>query len=179
MRPGRAAVIFLVAGFVGCQDSGSSSSDLASVIRGLEAAEAIALANEWRMTHPEVGTTLRADAVEFVLPGGEIASVPLPEATMVLAVAPYVTSTHPCQIHSILSCTGEMAGVPMWVHAETPDGNVLLDEPMTPMENGFLELWLPRDLEIDLTIQAGSLSVTGRVTTYPSSNTCITDLQLK
>ena len=76
-------------------------------------------------------------------------------------------------------CGGEMAGTPMWVHAETPDGTVLVDEWMTPMDNGFVELWLPRDSEIDLSIRAGIFAAEGRVTTYATSNTCITTFRLQ
>ncbi|MCK6460395.1 MAG: CueP family metal-binding protein [Planctomycetes bacterium] len=148
-------------------------------IRGLDAEEALALANEWRTTEPSVGTTLTAEAVVFLLPGGRQVSVPLPADTMVLAVAPYVTSTHECQIHSIDGCGGEMAGVPVWVHAETPDGAVLVDESMTPMDNGFIELWLPRDSEIDLSIEAGGLAGGQRVTTFATSDTCIAQIRLQ
>jgi hypothetical protein len=54
-----------------------------------------------------------------------------------------------------------------------------MNEPMTPMDNGFLELWLPRDLEIDLTIEAQGLAAMLRVTTYATSNTRITEMQLR
>lgn len=181
MGIGRATSFALVLAALGaCQGGGTdSAAELAAQIRALDAEGALALANEWRTTKPGVGSTLTADAVTFVLPGGSQVSVPLPEDRMVLAVAPYVTSTHECAIHSIDGCTGEMAGVPMWVHAELPDGTVLVDQMMTPMENGFIELWLPRESEIDLSIQSGGLVAEGRVTTYATSNTCIAELRLQ
>jgi len=180
MRTGRITVLAFVAAMGACQgDSPDPAEELASQIRGLDAQGALALANEWRTTEPSVGTTLTADAVTFVLPGGSQVSVPLPADTMVVAVAPYVTSTHECRIHSIDGCGGEMAGTPMWVHAEMPDGTVLVDEWMTPMDNGFVELWLPRDSEIDLSIRAGIFAAEGRVTTYATSNTCITTFRLQ
>jgi len=181
MGIGRATSLALVLVALGaCQDGGTDpAAALAAQIRGLDAEGALALANEWRTTEPGVGSTLTADAVTFVLPGGSQVSVPLPAETMVLAVAPYVTSTHECQIHSIDGCAGEMAGVPMWVHAETPDGTVLADQEMTPMDNGFIELWLPRDSEIDLSIQAGALVGGQRVTTYATSDTCIARIRLQ
>jgi hypothetical protein len=178
MGIGRAALVLATLTLGACQDA-DPAGDLASLIPRHDAQAALALANEWRTTEPTVGSTLTADAVTFVLPGGSQVSVPLPADTMVLAVAPYVTSTHECQIHSIDGCAGEMAGIPMWVHAETPDGTVLVDEMMTPMGNGFIELWLPRDSEIDLSVQAGALAGEQRVTTYATSDTCIAQIRLQ
>lgn len=171
------ALVLPALGLVGCGSDGPHG--LESQLVGLDGAEALALANEWRATEPTVGTRLTADAVEFTLPGGTQVLVPLPAETMVLAVAPYVDSTHECEIHAVSGCTGEMAGVTMWVHAETADGTVLIDETMTAMENGFVELWLPRDSEIDLTIVGEGLAATQRVTTYATSKTCIADMRLE
>lgn len=181
MRIAFAGALALVLFTLGaCRDGNVDPAEaLASQIRGLDAEAALALANEWRTTEPDVGSTLTADAVVFVLPGGSQVSVPLPANEMVLAVAPYVTTTHPCAIHSIDGCTGEMAGVSMWVHAETPDGTVLVDELMAARDNGFIELWLPRDSEIVLTIEAGDLVAQGTVTTHATSNTCIVELRLQ
>jgi len=179
MGTARLLVVASVLAVLGACGGNGRADSLEAQIQGLDAEEALALANEWRTTEPLVGTTLTADAVLFALPGGRVVSVPLPADRMVLAVAPYVTSTHECAIHSIDGCTGEMAGIPMWVHAETPDGSVLVDATMTPMDNGFIELWLPRDSEIDLSIQAGGLAGAERVETYATSKTCIADLMLQ
>lgn len=168
----------LLAAFALC-GCGSGETSLAALLQGADAEEALALANGWRTTEPGVIATLTADAVEFTLPAGERVSVPLPPGEMVLAVAPYVMSTHTCRIHSVTGCGGEMGGVPMNVHVETPDGSVVFDGMMTPMDNGFLELWLPRGMEFDLTIEAGGASATQRVTTYASSDTCVTTMRLE
>jgi hypothetical protein len=50
---------------------------------------------------------------------------------------------------------------------------------MKTMSNGFIELWFPRDLEIDLTIVYKEKETRGMITTYSDSNTCITTFQLK
>lgn len=175
----RSAILAAAVVVCGCGGGGPGGNDLAAQLQGLDAAEALLLANEWRTTQPEVVATLTADAVEFVLPTGERVSIPFPPDEKVLAVAPYVMSTHPCQFHSVTGCTGEMAGIPMYVHAETPDGTVIVDGMMTTMDNGFLEIWLPRDMEIDLTITAGGAAATQRVTTYATSETCITGMRLE
>ena len=58
------------------------------------------------------------------------------------------------------------------------DGTVLVDETITTMANGFLELWLPRNQEVRLSVQALGRSAHGLITTYGTSNTCVTTLQL-
>lgn len=178
MRPFPVAAVLSLLATSGCDGAGRADS-LEDRILALDAEGALALANEWRTTEPFVGTTLTADAVVFALPGGRVVPVPLPWDQMVVAVAPYVTSTHECTIHSIDGCAGEMAGVPMRVHAQAADGAVLVDGMMTAMDNGFIELWLPRDSEIDLVIEAGGLVAEGRVTTYATSNTCVAELRLE
>lgn len=175
-----AGLVLAVLAAAGCGGAAPAPTpDLVEQILQLDAEEALALANEWRTTRPEVSSTLRADSVHFALPEGREASVLLPGDTMVLAVAPYVTGTHPCAIHSISGCSGELADVEMRVIATTVDGTVLFDEIMTAMDNGYIELWLPRNSEIDLTIQAEGREAAGSVTTYDVSPTCIVDFQLK
>ncbi len=39
--------------------------------------------------------------------------------------------------------------------------------------------WLPRDLEIDVTIEARGLKAAGRISTFDGSNTCITTMRLR
>jgi len=183
MKTGHLVASVVVAGLLalgGCQGGGADpAQDLVSQILKLDARQALALANEWRTSRPDISSTLTARAVEFVLPNGEQVSVPLPADQMVVAVAPYVMSTHPCEIHSISGCPGEMAGASMRVHAETTDGTVLMDEMRTAMDDGFIELWLPRDSEIDLAIEALGLLAEGRITTYDTSNTCVPELRLQ
>ena len=97
---------------------------------------------------------------------------------MVVAIAPYLTSTHPCENHYMSGCQGELSNVPVKVYGKTKDGLVVVDKTMTTMDNGFLELWLARDLEIDLTIEMNGKRSTRTITTDKNSNTCITTMQL-
>jgi hypothetical protein len=154
-------------------------NSLADQVRQLDAHAALSLANTWRSTQPGVNATLTARAVRFIFKSGEEVSIPLPADTMILEVAPYLTRTHPCQIHSLSGCRAEMAGFDIKVHAQTPDGTVLMDGAMTAMDNGFIELWLPRGKEIDLTLESAGKKANGRVTTYESSNTCLTGFKLE
>ncbi len=59
------------------------------------------------------------------------------------------------------------------------NGNVLVDETVATLKNGFFELWLPRNRSIKLTIQGADRQVNGEIATFDGSNTCITTLQLR
>jgi hypothetical protein len=65
------------------------------------------------------------------------------------------------------------------VIATDQDGNALINGTMTTLRNGFMELWLPRDRSIHLTISAKGRKAGGSIGTYDQSNTCITTFQLK
>ena len=145
-------------------------------LRGLEAADALALANEWMGNG--VTTFVTPEGVNFEFPGGRKASVRLPADTMVVAFAPFINRTHPCEIHYMSGCQGELVGVPVDVVARLADGTVVVDDTIRTMSNGFIELWLPRDVEISIEMAAEGKSVRGTIGTFANSNTCITTLQL-
>ena len=77
------------------------------------------------------------------------------------------------------SCQGELPENKFDVRAIDQDGNVLIDETIITLLNGFFELWLPRDRKIELTIRGLDRSVKGMIETFDDSKTCITTLQLK
>lgn len=149
-------------------------------LAGLSAREAVALANDWAVRGEQVTTYVTTEALIVQWPGGREAQVTLPGDEAYVAVAPYVKSTHPCNVHYISSCRAELAGTPFTVTAKTDDGRVVFRDELTSRPNGFVELWLPRDLDLTLTIEAPSLGLAGegRASTRPGSRTCITDIRL-
>ena len=150
-----------------------------AALDGLDAEEAMALANRWyRQKQSAVKTNVTPQSVNFEFPNGKKQSVPLPKDRMVVAVAPYVKNTHPCETHFMSGCQGEIVGEKIQVKALGRNGKVLVDETMTTMYNGFIELWLPRDEEVRLTVGYQGKSAEGTITTFVDSNTCVTTLQL-
>ena len=146
---------------------------------GLNAREALALANKWGTTTPEVQSFVDTEAVKVTFKkSGKTVEIPLPNDQLVVAFAPYISKTHPCQIHYMSGCQGELIETTVKVTATAADGTILLDEEITTMKNGFLELWLPRNQEIMVTREALGRNAEGRIGTFPRSTTCITTFQL-
>jgi hypothetical protein len=76
------------------------------------------------------------------------------------------------------SCQGELPGMKFEVRATDQNGNVLVNETITTLRNGFFELWLPRNRSIELTIQGSDRQAKGGIGTFDGSRTCVTTLQL-
>ncbi|AJD92207.1 hypothetical protein JMA_28900 [Jeotgalibacillus malaysiensis] len=95
-----------------------------------------------------------------------------------VSIAPYVNQTHPCTYHSLTGCQGEMIEETFKVYIEDSEGNVVIDESMTTFENGFIDLWLPRNDTYQVEIQHGDKTVESEISTYEDDATCITTMQL-
>lgn len=103
----------------------------------------------------------------------------LPDDAFYVSVAPYVEQTHDCYYHSLTTCRGELANAPVQVRAvDATSGTVLVEEDRTTFDNGFVGLWLPRDLNVTLEVthqgRAGSVGIT----TTDDAATCLTTLRL-
>lgn len=183
------AIVFCALAIAGCSQSEAHSSaepssptrSSASVpspanVEGKGPIEALALANQWMGNG--VTSYVTTQSINFEFPGGGKASVGLPADKMVVAIAPYINKTHPCETHSMSGCQGELVGVPVEVTARLADGTVVVDETLPTMANGFVELWLPRDREVTLTFVTQGKSGNETIGTFVDSRTCITTIQL-
>ena len=63
-------------------------------LENVDAKEALAIANEWKWTRKDIRSYVDPLVVAFELPGDKTKKIPLPDDSMVVAVAPYVTYTH-------------------------------------------------------------------------------------
>ncbi len=59
------------------------------------------------------------------------------------------------------------------------DGDVVVDKKLESEENGFIDVWLPRDEEFTVNIQQDGKAFEGELSTFKGDNTCITTMQLK
>lgn len=148
-------------------------------LRGADANEALSLAFKWADQGKPVTSWLTSDALHVSFSSGERASVPLPEGRSLIAVAPYRSATHPCSVHYISGCTGELAGMTFDVTVKRHSGTVVLEDRVTTRSDGFLYLWLPRDISGTITVMGGAQGEgTSVFSTSDGGATCITDLQL-
>lgn len=103
---------------------------------------------------------------------------PLPEDEFFVSIAPYIDETHPCKDHSLTGCQGELVKEEFDVYIEDSEGNVVIEDTLKTEENGFIDLWLPRDETYNITIYHGGKKVESKFSTFEEDGTCITTLQL-
>lgn len=101
----------------------------------------------------------------------------LPEEFFV-SIAPFINETHPCEIHSLTGCQGELANEEFVIYIEDMEGNAVLEEKMNSESNGFIDLWLPRDETYRVKITHDGKQTESEISTFENDGTCITTMQL-
>jgi len=121
--------------------------------------------------------SITSDAL-LVYEGETVTSHALDDDLFFVSFAPYVDTTHPCEIHSLSGCQGELAHEDVNVTIETPDGKVLFEDTINTGTNGFIDLWVTRGQEYKIHLQYKDKQVRQSFTSYADSPTCITTMQL-
>ncbi|WP_432363075.1 CueP family metal-binding protein [Sporosarcina sp. UB5] len=114
----------------------------------------------------------------IVTDNGKKTSFDLPEDEFFVSIAPFVKTTHECAIHSLTGCQGELVEKDFNVYIQDEEGNVVVDETITSLENGFIDIWLPRDRTYQVKIEYDGKTVESVISTFEGDNTCITTMQL-
>ena len=96
-----------------------------------------------------------------------------------VAVAPYVTTTHPCTYHAKGSCQAELKNTVLRFWLRSTDGRVNRAGSVRAGGDGFVEWWLPHNKEYVVTFAYDGRRGTGSFVSFPKSATCITTIQLK
>jgi hypothetical protein len=107
-------------------------------------------------------------------------TLPLPDDLFYISIAPYEEQTHDCYFHSLTTCTGEIqnADVHMLV-TDADSGQILIDETRTTFDNGFVGVWLPRDIDVVVAIEYNGGSATTDLSTRSDEDaTCVTTMRL-
>ena len=102
----------------------------------------------------------------------------LPKDEFFVSIAPYINETHPCENHSLTGCQGEMVSEEFDVYIEDAKGNVLVDDILRTEENGFIDLWLPREQTFQVKIEHQGKAVESEFSTFENDGTCITTMKL-
>lgn len=103
----------------------------------------------------------------------------LPEDEFFVSIAPFINQTHPCDIHSLTGCQGEMINEVFDVYIEDSNGNVIIDQTMKSGANGFIDLWVPRKKTYQVTITQEGKIAESEFSTFKNDRTCITTMQLQ
>jgi hypothetical protein len=156
----------------------SNDKQLKEKLKGIDGKTAMAVANKWHMDKIDIVTFVTPDKVNFKFNDGETISIPLPDDVMMVSIAPYINKTHTCATHYISSCDAELKSTNIKVVA-IAGGKTLINKTMKTAPTGFLDLWLPRNQVIDITVSAKGKSATGRIFTNRDSKTCETTLKLE
>lgn len=109
---------------------------------------------------------------------GKEISLEMPADRFYVSIAPYTEQTHDCYFHSLTTCVGEIRGETLTVIVNDDEGNELLNKETKTADNGFIGLWLPRDIQGTLTIEHDGLSTELPLSTGDSDPTCITTARL-
>ena len=110
--------------------------------------------------------------------GSEGYSYPLNDK-FYLSFAPYINQTHPCFNHNLSSCTGELTNSPFKVTIKDQSVKVILDQTLTSYQNGFIGVWLPRNITGTINVTYNGLSASTPFATASDSRTCLTNLKLE
>ncbi len=98
----------------------------------------------------------------------------VPEDSFYLSFAPYENSTHPCGFHSLSGCRGELVNVVVHVLITDSEGKAIIDEDRETMDNGFIGVWLPRNMNLNISVSYNGKVANAPITTFADSETCLT-----
>lgn len=165
---------------VAAEDTGQFLAELG--LEGLDAKQAIDRLDRLPQEQQPENFTAMVQPTQLVLAdaSGRTANLPLPQDQYYLSAAPYVDQTHSCHFHSLTTCLGQLQGKEMEVKAVNAEtGEVLVDQGMETFDNGFIGLWVPRGITLDLEFTYQGKSAKTTVSTAGQSNaTCLTELRL-
>lgn len=102
----------------------------------------------------------------------------LPDDDFFVSIAPFINETHPCDIHSLTGCQGELVDADFDIYIENESGEIIVNDTINSGENGFVDLWLPRDESYTVTVDYDGKSVESELSTFEQDGTCITTMQL-
>lgn len=104
--------------------------------------------------------------------------MPMPVEQTYVSIAPYRNTTHACFTHNLATCQGELVDTSVTITITKADGTVLLDRADQTYPNGFVGLWVPRNISGTIRVSAQGMSGSIPFATGQSDPTCLTTLKL-
>jgi hypothetical protein len=95
-----------------------------------------------------------------------------------LAIGLYENKTHPCPRHE-LTCLAEFRTTLLNFTIVSGDGKYSISDTIKTEDNGFFDLYLPKDKDYIASFTIDGKSGVGIITTRKDSSNCITEIQVK
>ena len=165
-------ILLAIFSLVACQNDGGSTNEFND-----EEIKELVIDYSINDHNGEVAT-ITGTALTITQSDGQEEVYQLPEDEFFVSIAPFLDNTHPCTYHSLTGCQGEMIEQELNVYVEDQDGQVVIDQKMTTLANGFIDLWLPRDQTYQITITHQGKEAVSQISTFDNDATCITTMQL-
>src|SRR5690625_15944 len=91
-----------------------------------------ALVDEYSVGNFTDDHTASISSTELIITGDDESEevFELPEDEFFVSVAPFVNETHPCDIHSLTGCQGELVDADFDIYIENEAGEIIVDETM-------------------------------------------------
>ncbi|MFD1926942.1 CueP family metal-binding protein [Sporosarcina siberiensis] len=167
-------LVFISALLVGCS-SGNDNNEAAN----MNTTEIKKLVNDFTVRNVMAkSASITSSELIVTEENDEVTTYDLPEDEFFVSIAPFINATHPCDIHSLTGCQGELVEEEFNVLIKDSEGNVIFDEKKKTEANGFIDLWLPRDDRFSVIITQGDRETASEISTFDGDNTCITTMQL-
>jgi len=120
-----------------------------------------------------VGARITGDKL-FLYDNEKEYSLDLPTDSFFVSIAPYINEVHPCTIHNLVTCRGEVFNQTMRIRIVDENNQIIIDEDRTTQDNGFIGIWLPKGINATLKVEYDGLTVEYPISTFSESDTCIT-----
>ena len=91
-----------------------------------------------------------------------------------ISFAPYINNTHSCSIHNLVTCNSELKNILFDVKIYTDDNEVLFDNKIKSYDNGFVGIWIKRNIEATIEVKYNDYTLKQNISTFDNSNTCLT-----
>lgn len=102
----------------------------------------------------------------------------MPKDEFFVSIAPYINKTHPCSNHVLTGCQAELTNKDFNIILTNQSGEEILKEVVTSGDNGFIDLWLPRNETYTINIEFEGKTNVSEFSTFKDSNTCISNFKL-
>ena len=157
----------------------------AQEFQSLNHIEAVEQAKKWNKNNQNIKVQITSKEISASFPDGSHSSVEIPYDTFFVSIAPWINTTHPCTNHVPTGCTGELINKDMHlVIKDAKSGKTIKNEKINTGNDGFIDLWLPRNKTLNVSIHYGSnteiyLEAKETISTHTGERTCITSMKFK